>query len=783
MQGVGSRITDADDTFLELVGRTRAELDRGELGVGDITPPEWAHVDESATLQAAATGAFTTPFDKEFVRPDGTRARATLCWSYLPGSPDQWFGYVIDARTLTPPLEPRVGDPLRLTEPQPAELYWRLAVELARERATRRAMVDNVDALIWSIDDRMRLTSANQAFLDVFVDRSGQPARIGVSMLADIDYSEALNSQRSTWRAWYARVLAGERLATRSITEYPDERRHFENVLSPIRSVDDGRVVGAACVSLDVTARVTAEQALSESEARFRTLAAAAPVGIFLIDATGLPVYMNGRGEEIYGRTLADLQGASRRDHIHPEDQPWFVPAFLAAVADGAPLESSLRIVRPDGTVRHVRVWLSPIPHDDGTTVSGFVGTIDDQTERVVLAARLAQRERLESLGTLAGGIAHDFNNVLAVVLGYADLALLESPDEPALRSCLDQIRIASLRARDMVRQILAFSRASDQSHAPIDLAALVEESVGLLRAGWPADVRCDLRRRDDPVVVIGDASALHRVVVNLCSNARDAVRDQATPQVWITIDVVGDDAVLKVTDNGPGIDPAAMARIFEPFFSTKRPGDGTGMGLAVAHGIITAHDGAITVDTGPGRGTTFCVTLPLAPAGTLLGDRTPAPPLVPAHVDLHGAAPAPSRAGARVLLVEDEPAVASVVSAALRRSGFVVEACASGEEACERVASGPDDVDVVLSDVVMPGMSGDRLAALLLRHRPDLPVLLMTGYSSTVTAEYAERLGVRALLHKPLGVDEVVAAVRAALDVPAPTIDRWSDDAARVRP
>jgi PAS domain S-box-containing protein len=760
MQGRATTVTDADDAFLHIIGRTRDELERGEIDWVEITPPEWAHVDDAGRHQAADTGGFTTPYDKEFVRPDGRRVRVTLTCSWLADSDERWMGYVIDIAALEPQAAPPAD--LDLRAPQPPEFYWRLAVELARERAHQRAMLDNVDALIWTIDDEFRLLSANKAFFDVMVDSTGVPAKIGMSLLADVPYPDPLTRQRDQWGEWDRRALAGERVATLSVTELQNRTLEYENVLSPMLR-DDGRVVGVACLSLDVTARVVAERALRDSEARFRTLASAAPVGIFLLDLHGAPVYMNERCEEIVGRSLAELSVGSRRDHVHEDDRDAYVSQFRHAIDHREPWDATFRFRQRNGEVRHVRSVLMPIR--DGDDVNGFVGSLDDQTERVVMGARLAQRERLESLGTLAGGIAHDFNNVLAVVLGHAELALLEAPDEPALRSSIEQIRTASLRARDMVRQILAFSRRSEHGHGAIDLAALVEESVGLMLASWPPDVQCNLLRPDEPIVVVGDLSALQRVVVNLCSNARDAVRDEPAPRVWVSAEVDGGQAVLKVTDNGRGIPSTAVDHIFEPFFSTKAPGDGTGMGLAVAHGVVTAHGGSITVDTAPGRGTTFTVALPLAPQGTEPIDR----------IDAVGPAPVPDAEATTsdgwegagpptVLVVEDEPAVADVVRVALERAGCHVVVSTSGEAAFERFLEAPDAFDVVLSDVVMPGLSGDRLVSMMLRERPDLPVMLMTGYSSTVTPEYAERLGVRTLLHKPLGIHEVVEAVRAVV-------------------
>ena len=354
----------------------------------------------------------------------------------------------------------------------------------------------------------------------------------------------------------------------------------------------------------------------------------------------------------------------------------------------------------------------------------------------------------MQSLGTLAGGIAHDFNNMLGVVLGYTELALADAGELPALGESLREIRTASLRARDLVRQILTFSRRSEQAHTPLDLRALTDESLRLLRATLPATVALDAHLPNEPVTVRGDATSLQQVLVNLCTNAEYAMRADGGGTLFVQL-ATGEragvsQAVLTVRDTGRGIAADVRERLFEPFFTTKPVGEGTGMGLAVVHGIVEAHGGTISVESAPGAGASVRVVLPLT------GEATPAPAPAPAGTSGQG----------RVLLVEDEPALARFAEQALRRSGYTVSAHGNGAEAIAAFSAAPDAFDVVVSDVAMPGLTGDKVAEALHALRRELPVILMTGFSHSVTPERVQALGVASLLQKPFSARDLVSAV-----------------------
>ena len=749
MRGVEADITEADDAFLAIVGYTRADFEGGRMNWREMTPSEFLHLDEAGIRQAAESGGFTVPYQKEFVRKDGSRVPVLLVCAFIPDTPGKWMGYVVD---LSPPAGQRGRADVAhapLGAPLPQDSDSRLVNELVRERQRMVAMLDNTDALVWAVDPELRLLSANHAFQTVQRAVSGRAVEVGDSLMGP-DYPA---ERRRQWREWYERALGGERFSVRTPMELPDGPRHFEHVLSPIVDARQG-VVGVTVVSHDVTTRTAMEDALRASEARFRTLIAASPLGIFLTDTAGEWVYANPRLAAIWGVPPADLLGRGYARRVHPDDAAWARGGWQPAVAVGDEMETEYRLAVPDAPERVVRVRLARIR--EGRRVTGYVGMVEDDTERRALARRLRQSEKMESLGTLAGGIAHDFNNMLAVVLGYADLALDAAEGQPALQHDVREIRTAGQRARDLVRQILAFSRRAEHADAAVELGALVDESLRLLRATVPATVTFDVDLPRDAVTVRGDPSALQQVVLNLGTNAEHAMRATGGGRLAVRLAAEppgagATHAVLTVSDTGPGVPPELRDRLFEPFFTTKPVGEGTGMGLAVVHGIVAAHGGSIAVERAPGGGACFRVTLPLTAA------TGPA-----------AAAPAePARGSGRVLVVEDEPALARVVERALARAGYEVARCATGADALRAFEAAPAATDVVLSDVAMPGMTGDELARALRRLRPDLPVILMTGFSHTVTPERARELGVAALLHKPVTPDELVAAVRDAL---APT-------------
>jgi nitrogen-specific signal transduction histidine kinase/ActR/RegA family two-component response regulator len=377
---------------------------------------------------------------------------------------------------------------------------------------------------------------------------------------------------------------------------------------------------------------------------------------------------------------------------------------------------------------------------------------VQAERERRALEHQLRAAQKMEAIGTLAGGIAHDYNNVLGAVMANAALAQVElSADHPASEP-LRQIGKAGDRARALVRQILAFSRRQPQELRRQALRPLIEEAVGFLRGMLPSRAQLEVKLADEPMIALVDGTQIEQVLINLCTNAWHSLRG-SSGHILIELDAVGredDSAIplrfaanrfarLRVTDNGCGMDEATRERIFEPFFTTKPRGQGTGLGLAVAHGIVAEHRGAMSVRSTPDKGSTFSVLLPLLDDAGV----PDAPSVVPDVVQ-------PARGdGSHVVYVDDDEVMVVTVQALLKRAGYRVSGFGSGDAALAAISARPNIYDAVVTDFNMPTMSGIDLAAALKRVKPKLPVIISSGYLSGELRSAARRVGVERLLNK----------------------------------
>ena len=406
-----------------------------------------------------------------------------------------------------------------------------------------------------------------------------------------------------------------------------------------------------------------------------------------------------------------------------------------------------------------VDVVLTALPTGDGRLLAGIRDISDRrraETERTQLEARLRHSQKMEAIGTLAGGIAHDFNNTLTLIAGSADLAAADVPEGHPARPYLDQILRASARAEALVRQILTFSRRRDEQRDVVALPAIVREAASILRSTLPAMIEIRVEVDDTVPAVQADSVQLHQVLMNLGTNAAYAMREGGGV---LTIVLRGagrgdgaTDAVLEVSDTGVGMDRATLERVFEPFFTTKPVGIGTGLGLAVVHGIVTSHGGTIEAASAPGRGTTFRITLP--PAGRAA--------VTPAAVSPR--LPEPAHRAAHVLVVDDEPELVGLLCKQLARLGYSAQGCSGPEEALEALRGDGPAVDVVVSDLAMPRMSGIDLAEVIHHERPELPIVLCSGRVTDEDRSRAEQVGVHAFLGKPFATHQLADVMARSL-------------------
>ena len=522
-----------------------------------------------------------------------------------------------------------------------------------------------------------------------------------------------------------------------------------------------------AVSKLAIDRRETME-ALRASEARFRELAENLDEVLWTVDAEMHRVlYMSPAYSRIWGQTVAfgDLAGMDWFEHVHAEDQAQVREAFTTGAAAGT-FDIEYRVVHPDGELRWIHARGFPVTDSDGR-VRRIVGIAEDITERRYLEQQLFQARKMEGIGRMAGGIAHDFRNILTAILGYSEIVLDNLDQRDPNWAATLKIRQASGRASELTSQLLAFSRQQVLRLEVINLNDVVRSVEDMLHRLISEDVSIETRLADDLACVKADATQLEQVIVNLVANARDAMPrggriTVGTSETTLT-GVPGADnepvepgryVVLTVSDTGTGMDEPTRARIFEPFFTSKEQGKGTGLGLATVYGTVKQLGGHISVESAPRRGARFSIYLP----------RTDAKPRSVARTADRRSAPAGTET---ILLVEDEEAVRGFVGTVLRRAGYRVVEAAAATPALEMTERLDTAIDLLVTDVIMPGMSGGELAQVLKTRHAGLPVVYISGYGAASVQDRGIDTANDVLLEKPFGPDALLRVVRAALDAP----------------
>ncbi len=498
------------------------------------------------------------------------------------------------------------------------------------------------------------------------------------------------------------------------------------------------------------------------SEVGYRSLAEIVSDGVVTC-REGRIAFANAAFAQFVGaERAADLVGISLLDRVHPESVSPVRELLARAARRAAVPPAPERLLRLDGGEVACEIAAASIGKGETlVVVRDASGRPRADAEREALEERLGEAQRLEALGTLAGGVAHDFNNVLAAILGHASTLAAETSPGSVFREDAERIAAAAQRAKGVVRQILAFVQRRPAEPTTMDAGRVVREEMPLLRAATPSNVEMSLRVDPDAGALRADPTRVHQILLNLCANARDAMRDCggrleiAVERAAVPGSAPAPDGLAKgpyvriaVKDTGHGMDAATRARALERYFTTKALG-GSGLGLSVVHGIATQLGGGVSLASEPGRGTTVEVWLPRLDA---------------AEVPREDERPDHSLGWGRILLVEDDPQVATAVERMLEALGYEVTAFASGLEALERFRAGPDAFDAVLTDQTLPGLGGDELARALLALRPELPVIICSGFSERVDEERARQIGARAFLLKPLDLAQLAEALRSAL-------------------
>ncbi len=493
-------------------------------------------------------------------------------------------------------------------------------------------------------------------------------------------------------------------------------------------------------------------------------------------NSEGWPVeFVSQNVQKLFGYSAEDFVSGNIAylANIHPEDHERVSEevAFYSDKEDSQDFEHEpYRIITNNNDVK----WVSDstyIRRDEQGKITHYQGIVEDITSRkqaeeenAQLEVKLRQAYKMEAVGTLAGGIAHDFNNILSIILGYAELAKDEAPPDSISSDNLDHVLEAAHRAEELVRQILSFSRQAQVGKIALKPQTLLIESLKMIRSSIPTTIEIQQNISPDCGTITVDPTQLHQILMNLCTNAFHAMEDQGgtlkvTLQVADTVPLelqeekTTDDEIfieLSVSDTGQGIGPDIISHIFDPYFTTKEQGKGTGMGLAIIYGIVKDYGGTITVDTQLGKGTTFHVYLPQR-----TGTAAPAP--VDEELSFEGKE--------RILFVDDEEILAAMGKVMLERLGYHVTAKQSSLEALEAFQNQADEFDLVVTDLTMPDITGVELARMMLQIRPDIPIILCTGYSSTVNEDVAKAQGVKGFALKPLTRSGIAKLVRQVLD------------------
>jgi len=663
-------------------------------------------------------------------------------------------------KKLNAELEVRVQERTKTLQKENIERK-RAEKELKRSEHYFRSLLHSLHEDIVVISPDYRITDVNHVFLAASGLRREDV--IGSYCFEVLhDYNEPCDV--SGTKCPLREVLeTGESRSCRLQHKHSDGSEHWAAIIfSPLKD-DEGNVIQVVEAGRDITDLINVEEELIESEKQYRLLVENANDAIF-ITQDGVIKFPNPKTEELTGYSLEELSRIPFVNHFHPHDRDMIVDLDNRRFA-GAELPStfSCKMVNRNGKTSWVQISVVPITWQGRPAALNF---LRDITNEKSLENRLVQTQKTEAMGTLAGGIAHDFNNILFPIVGFAEMVMEEISHESPLRGPLNEIIAGAKRARDLVKQILAFSHQSDQDLKPLKIQLILNEVLEVSKSTLPTTIEIKQDICEDCGMVMADPTQIHEVCLNLISNAYHAIEDKsgiisvAIKEVDLAPDNLPDLKLspgryvcLTVADTGTGMDTGMMEKIFDPYFTTreKEKDKGTGLGLSVVQGIVKGYGGEIVVKSELGKGTEFKVYLPriLSEAETLDGIKP---------VTL-------TSGNERILLVDDKEPIARMLKLNLERIGYQVSLRNSSSNALESFKTSPNKYDLVITDMSMPHMTGDNLTIELKKIRRDIPVILYTGFSKKVSNAKASAIGIDVVLMKPIVGDELARAIKTILD------------------
>ncbi|MEI6128191.1 MAG: PAS domain S-box protein [Pseudomonadota bacterium] len=508
---------------------------------------------------------------------------------------------------------------------------------------------------------------------------------------------------------------------------------------------------------------ITLKKRAEEEQARLAAAVEQAYEAMVITDKAGTIQYVNSAFETITGYIRSEVLGKKPSILKSGKHAEAFYQNIWQTIMKGEVWRGHFINKHKNGTLFQEEAVISPLRDARGDIIN-FISLKRDVTQELKLEQLYRQAQKMEAMGTLAGGIAHDFNNILAAIIGYTELAE-DSFEKPASqKDYLHEVLQASDRATDLVKQILTFSRQTEQEIKPVSPGLIIKETLKLLRASLPATIEIRQTIKSN-LFILGDPTQMHQIVMNLCTNAGHAMKEKGGVLAVSLDDMALDkDFVMQhpglnegrhirfsVSDTGCGISSETIDRIFEPFFTTKKTGEGTGLGLSVVHGIVKKSGGDIVVTSEEGKGTTFTLYFPVVQAAA----ENAAEPQE-----------APPRGQDRILVVDDEPAIAKLARNLLEGLGYCVTAFTSSTETLEAFRSNPQGFDIIMTDYTMPNMTGAELAKHINDIRADIPVILCTGYSDKISEEQMKELGIKACIKKPFHKAGLGLTMRSVLEV-----------------
>jgi len=731
---VGAAITSPDyhftgvnEAMCRMLGYSAEEF--ALLRFTDITHPDHLGADTEQVKLLASGEIDRYVTEKRYIRKDGE-----IIWGQLS------VQAIRDTAGSLLYFLPMIVD---ITERKRAE------EALQESEKKYREFVNFLPIAVFELDTEGNIISVNDAFLEMF---SYTKADIDAGLKA-LERLTPEDRERAGNRL--QRVLKGEATGGNEYTAVRKDGSTLHVLIFTNPVSRNGRVVGAGGAIIDISRRRRAEEL-------YRTLADSSQIGVY-VALEGKLKFVNPLISEYTGYTENSLIDKSVLDFIHPEDRDMARANAMDMLKGRRSIPYEFRITDFHGRTRWLMETVRSVTYEGKQAI---LGNVVDLTERHHMERMLRQAQKMEAIGTLAGGIAHDFNNILTAIIGYSEMALYKGRGDNAIRRDLEQVLKAGARARDLVSQILTFSRQTEHERKPVQIAPIVKEALKLLRSSLPATIEMhqNIAITPDRGIILADPTQVQQILMNLCTNAAHAMRETGGI-LGVRLSEVDVDAsftsrhtdmlpgryvALTVSDTGHGMSTTVMERIFDPYFTTKEAGEGTGLGLSIVQGIVKGYGGGITVYSEPGKGSIVNIFLPTIEEA------------ISSEAELMDELPTGDE---RILFIDDEKDLADLGKEMLQSIGYDVTTGTNSSEALETFRDKPHAFDLVITDMTMPGMTGLELARELRAIRPDVPIILSTGFSELINEKRVKELGVRELVMKPFTTIRLARIIRRILD------------------